>query len=48
MRRDKDAVYHAVCMDPLTSAVLSLDEIEEMVKEMFEQNKDYIPWYKGL
>ena len=26
----------------------TLDEIKEMVKEMFEQNKEYIPWYKGL
>ena len=37
----------ACAFDPLTSAVLSLDEIQEMVTEMLEQNKDYLPWYKG-
>ena len=24
-----------------------LDEIQEMVNEMLEQNKDYLPWYQG-
>ncbi len=48
LEHDANKVFLACAFDPLTSAVLSLDEIKEMVKEMFEQNKEYIPWYKGL
>ena len=43
---DKRKVFHAICMDPLTSAVLSLAEIKEMVDEMFEYNKDYLSNFK--
>jgi len=45
---DREAVYHAVMMDPLTSAVLDLDEIRQMVDEMFEAEKEYLPeeWNK--
>ena len=44
---DARKVFWACAFDPLTSAVLSLDEIQQMVSEMLEQNKDYLPWYKG-
>jgi alpha-galactosidase len=30
----------------LTSAVLSLAEIKEMVREMFEVNKEWLPQFK--
>ena len=43
---DAKKVFWACAFDPLTSAVLSLDEIRAMVDEMLEQNKDYLPWYK--
>ena len=39
---DKEKIFHAIAFDPLTSAVLSLDEIEIMVNEMFEANKEYL------
>ena len=42
---DKRKVFHAICMDPLTSAVLSLEEIENMVDEMFEANRDWLPHF---
>ena len=32
-------------MVPLTSAVLSLEEIQEMVDEMFEENKEWLPQF---
>jgi len=48
LKGDPRAVFHAVCMDPLTSAVLSLEEIKHMTDEMFEQNKDYLPQFKHL
>jgi len=44
---DARKVFWACAYDPLTSAVLSLDEIQEMVTEMLEKNKDFLPWYNG-
>ena len=44
---DARKVFWACAFDPLTSAVLTLDEIQLMVNEKLEQNKDYLPWYKG-
>lgn len=38
-------VFQAICNDPLTSAVLSLAEIKQMVSQMFEKNKDYLPQF---
>lgn len=32
----------AVYMDPLSSAVLSLDEIDKMCEELFEANKEFL------
>ena len=48
LKGDHRAIFQAICMDPLTSAVLSLDEIEQMVKEMFAKNKDYLPQFKNI
>lgn len=42
---DPRKIFHAVCFDPLTSAVLSLNEIKSMVDEMFETNRDYLPQF---
>jgi alpha-galactosidase len=44
---DARLVFHAIMNDPLTSAVLSLAEIEQMVSQMFEQNKAYLPNFKS-
>jgi alpha-galactosidase len=41
-------VFQAIAHDPLTAAVLSLAEIKEMVNEMLEQNRDYLPQFKHL
>ncbi len=43
---DKEMIYQAICFDPLTSAVLSLKEIRDMVDEMFKQNEDYLPQFR--
>ncbi|MGI6201480.1 MAG: alpha-galactosidase [Christensenellales bacterium] len=42
---DKRKIFHAICFDPLTSAVCSLKEIGQMVDEMFAYNKDYLPQF---
>ena len=39
-------IYQAICYDPLTSAVLSLREIRDMVDEMFKQNEEWLPQFK--
>ncbi len=39
-------VFQAIANDPLTAAVLSLAEIEQMVNQMFEQNRDYLPQFE--
>ena len=46
MKKSREMVYEAVYMDPLSSAVLSLDEIRNMCDEIFEKNVDYLGDYK--
>ena len=43
---DPRKVYQAVANDPLTAAVLSLEEIRHMVDEMLAQNRDHLPQFK--
>lgn len=43
---DKETIYHACVNDPLTAAVCSLEEIRNMVDEMFEVNKELLPQFK--
>ncbi|MDW7659495.1 MAG: alpha-glucosidase/alpha-galactosidase, partial [Bacillota bacterium] len=45
---DPRKVFHAVCFDPLTSAMLSLEEIRQMTDEMLQQNKAWLPQFKSL
>ena len=39
-------IYQAICHDPLTASVCSLQEIKTMVNEMFAANVDYLPTFK--
>ncbi len=41
-KMSKQLVYQAVSLDPLCSAVLSLQEIRDMCDEIFAVNKDYL------
>ena len=43
---DPRKVFHSICFDPLTSAVLSLNEIKMMVDEMLQTNKNWLPQFK--
>jgi len=40
---DRRKVFHAILFDPLTSAMLSMQETKDMVDEMFAANRDYLP-----
>ncbi|WP_409344942.1 alpha-galactosidase [Paenibacillus sp. MBLB4367] len=48
MTGDPRKVFHAIVNDPLTAAVLSLNEIKQMVDEMFAANRDYLPQFKHV
>ena len=41
--KKKETVYHAAMLDPLTSSVLSLDQISSMVDELLIAHKNWIP-----
>jgi len=40
---DRRLIYQAVALSPLSAAVLSLAEIQQMVDELFEVNEPYLP-----
>ena len=44
--KSKQMVYQAVSLDPLCSAVLSLEEIKNMCDELFEVNREYLGDYR--
>lgn len=45
---DPEHIYHSILFDPLTSAVLSPEEIRAMTREMFEKNRAYLSYFKSL
>jgi alpha-galactosidase len=44
---DPEAIVQAVALDPLTAAVLTLEEIRAMVSEMLEAQRPYLPQFAG-
>jgi alpha-galactosidase len=42
VERDRESIYRAIQLDPLTSAKLSLAEIRRMVDEMFAADEQYV------
>lgn len=44
---DPELVMQAVALDPLTSAVLTLKEIRDLVAEMLEAERNHLPQFKG-
>jgi len=45
IHRDKTLVKQAIKMDPLTAAVCSLEEIDNMVHELFDAQKEWLPQF---
>lgn len=45
---DAYKIFSAILMDPLTASVLSMEETRDMVKEMFEKNKEYLGYFKKI
>ncbi|MDR2375009.1 MAG: alpha-galactosidase [Treponema sp.] len=48
LQGDPRKVCQAIAFDPLSSAVLGIQEIKEMTAKMFRQNKDYLPQFSSL
>ena len=46
LTRNREAAARALMLDPLTSAVCSLDEIRKMTDELFEAEKEYLPGFE--
>jgi alpha-galactosidase len=46
VEKDKNKIFQAILLDPLTSAMLTIDETRNMVDEMFEAEKGYLKGYK--
>jgi alpha-galactosidase len=47
LKGDPELLFAAVAMDPLTSAVLTLKEIRDMVIDMLEAQREWLPQYQG-
>ena len=46
VEKSKTKIFHSILLDPLTSAILTIDETREMVDEMFLANAAFIQGYK--
>ena len=46
VEKDKTKILHSVLLDPLTSALLTIDETKQLVDELFREEKQYITGYK--
>jgi alpha-galactosidase len=46
VEKDKNKIFQAILLDPLTAAVLTIDEIRGMVGDLFENNKQFTQGYK--
>ena len=40
---NREHIYHAVALDPLTSALLTLEQIRRMVDEMIDAEREWLP-----
>jgi alpha-galactosidase len=46
VEKDKTKIFQAILLDPLTGAVLTIDQIRKMVDELFVAEKQYVKGYK--
>jgi alpha-galactosidase len=46
IEKDKNKIFQAMLLDPLTAATLTIDEIRAMCDEMFQGDKPYLKGYK--
>jgi alpha-galactosidase len=46
VEKDKSKILQAILVDPLTSSILTIDEIVEMVDEMFKVDAPFLKGFK--
>jgi alpha-galactosidase len=46
VEKDKNKIARAVFLDPLTSTLLTIDEMSEMVDELFKVDKQFLKGFK--
>ena len=46
VEKDKTKIYHSLLVDPLTSSMLTIDEIRKMTDEMFKAGAKFLKGYK--
>ncbi|MBA7583653.1 Alpha-galactosidase [subsurface metagenome] len=46
VEKDKTKIFQSILLDPLTSAILTIDETQRMVDEMFQAEKEYLKGFK--
>ncbi len=47
LQQDPELVFQAMCLDPLTAAACTLDQIRAMTSELLEAHRAYIPEFDG-
>ena len=46
IEKDKTKIFHSMLLDPLTGAVLTIDETRKMVDELFQTEKEFLKGFK--
>ena len=46
VEKDKTKIFQSILLDPLTGALLTIEETREMVDEIFQAEKEYLKDYK--
>ena len=46
VEKDKNKLFQAILLDPLTGALLTIAETRQMVDEIFEAEKEYLVGYR--
>jgi alpha-galactosidase len=46
VEKDKTKIFQSILLDPLTGALLTIDETRQMVDEIFQAEKEYLKDYK--
>ena len=46
VEKDKTKIFQSILLDPLTSAILTIDETRRMVDEMFKAGTEYLKGFK--
>ena len=46
VENDKNKIFQSILLDPLTSAILTIDETRQMVDDIFKAGSEYLKGFK--